>query len=430
VNRRITDHWPLTAADYGFIMDAEIIAVGSELLTPFRQDTNSLYLTDKLNSLGMEVRYKSVVGDDRERLATCMRLAIGRSELVIVTGGLGPTVDDVNREVVAEVLGRPLREVAEIRRSLEERWLRLGREMPTNNLRQTLVPEGAEWLANDRGTAPGLWIEQGGCVLVLLPGPPWELEAMFETACLPRLAARRGTRYLDARTYKVVGLPESEVDRRIAPACRQYKNPETTILSVTGTIEVHLRAHASSEAEAESLLAQLGDQIELALGDHIFSCHGESLEEVVGMYLVMKQKTVAVAESCTGGLLAERLTRVPGSSGFFLGGVVCYSNELKTSLVGVPTELIAAEGAVSKPVAQAMAEGVRRRTGASIGIGITGIAGPSGGTPEKPVGLVFIALHYDRSTEVRRFQFPGDRARVRTWASVAALEMIRRKVRQ
>jgi nicotinamide-nucleotide amidase len=410
-------------------MDAEIIAVGSELLTPFRQDTNSLYLTGKLNSLGIEVRFKSIVGDDRERLGACVRLAISRSELVILSGGLGPTEDDLNREVVAEVLDRPLREVAEIRRSIEERWARLGRPMPANNLRQTLVPEGAEWLANERGTAPGLWIEQRGCILVLLPGPPWELEAMFEAACVPRLAARSSGRRLRTRIYKVVGLPESEVDRRIAPAYQQYKNPETTILSVAGTIEVHLRAHGASEAEADKLLAELGDKIELALGDHIFSTGGESLEEVVGMYLVMKQKTVAVAESCTGGLVAERLTRVPGSSNFFLGGVVAYSNDLKTRLVGVPAELIAVEGAVSKPVAQALAEGVRRRTGASIGVSISGVAGPGGGTMEKPVGLVFIALSDDRSTEVRRFQFPGDRERVRTWASVAALEMIRRRVR-
>jgi len=410
-------------------MDAEIIAVGSELLTPFRQDTNSLYLTDKLNSLGIDVRFKTIVGDDRERLAASMRLALGRSELAILSGGLGPTEDDLNREVVAEVLGRPLLMVEELRRHMEERWKRLGRAMPPNNLRQAMVPEGAEWLENPRGTAPGLWIEQDGRLLVLLPGPPWELQAIFEASCLPRLALRSASRRLRSRVYKVVGLPESEVDHRIAPIYKTYDNPQTTILSVLGTIEVHLRAHGSSEGEAEAALAQLGDKIELALGDHIFSSRGESLEEVVGMYLVMKQKTLAVAESCTGGLVAERVTRVPGSSAFFLGGVVCYSNELKTRLVGVPAELIADHGAVSKAVAQALAEGIRRRTGAGIGLGITGIAGPGGGTPEKPVGLVFLALADDQSTEVRRFQFPGDRERIRTWASVAALEIVRRRIR-
>ncbi|HEV2378833.1 MAG TPA: competence/damage-inducible protein A [Terriglobia bacterium] len=411
-------------------MRAEIIAVGSELLTPYRQDTNSLYLTGKLNSLGITVSFKTIVGDHRNRLAEVVRLALARSELIILSGGLGPTEDDLNREVVAEVLGRRLLLVEDIRKRMRERWARLGRAMPENNLRQAMVPEGAEWLENQRGTAPGLWIEHDGSILVLLPGPPWELEPMFETSCMPRLKPRSGGRSLRSRVYKIVGLPESEVDRRIAPAYKLYENPQTTILSVLGTIEVHLQAQGSNEAEAEAALSDLGDKIELALGDHIFSSGGESLEEVVGMYLVMKRKTVALAESCTGGLVAERLTRIAGSSAFFLGGVVCYSNELKTRLVGVPPELIAALGAVSKAVAQALAEGIRRRTGATIGLAITGIAGPGGGTPEKPVGLVFIALADERSTEVRQFQFPGDRERIRTWSAVAGLEMIRRRVRE
>lgn len=411
-------------------MRAEIIAVGSELLTPYRQDTNSLYLTGKLNSLGITVSFKTIVGDHRNRLAEVVRLALARSELIILSGGLGPTEDDLNREVVAEVLGRRLLLVEDIRKRMRERWARLGRAMPENNLRQAMVPEGAEWLENQRGTAPGLWIEHDGSILVLLPGPPWELEPMFETSCMPRLKPRSGGRSLRSRVYKIVGLPESEVDRRIAPAYKLYENPQTTILSVLGTIEVHLQAQGSNEAEAEAALSDLGDKIELALGDHIFSSGGESLEEVVGMYLVMKRRTVALAESCTGGLVAERLTRIAGSSAFFLGGVVCYSNELKTRLVGVPPELIAALGAVSKAVAQALAEGIRRRTGATIGLAITGIAGPGGGTPEKPVGLVFIALADERSTEVRQFQFPGDRERIRTWSAVAGLEMIRRRVRE
>ncbi len=411
-------------------MDAEIIAVGSELLTPFRQDTNSLYLTGKLNSLGIDVRFKTIVGDDRSRLAESLRAALTRSGLVIMSGGLGPTEDDLNREVVAEVLSRPLHVVEEIKQRMQQRWARLGRPMPENNLRQAMVPEGATWLDNPRGTAPGLWMEEDSRILLLLPGPPAELEAMFEAACMPLLAPRSGGQRLRMRVYKVVGLPESEVDSRITPFYKPYKNPETTILSTLGTIEVHLRAQGSSDGEADALLAEVGDKIELALGDHIFSSRGETLEEVVGMYLVMRQRTVAVAESCTGGLLSERLTRVPGSSGFFLGGVVCYSNELKTRLVGVPAELIASDGAVSKPVAQALAEGIRRRTGSSIGVGITGIAGPGGGTPEKPVGLVFVAVADDHSTEVRQFRFPGERERVRIWTSVAALEMIRRRVRE
>jgi nicotinamide-nucleotide amidase len=410
-------------------MDAEIIAVGSELLTPDRLDTNSLYLTDKLNELGIEVRFKSIVGDDAERLADAFRIAFRRSQLIILTGGLGPTEDDLNRPVVAEVLGRPLREIPEIRRHIEERFARLGRKMAENNLRQALVPQGAEWLPNERGTAPGIWMEQEGVTVLLLPGPPEELKAMFERECQPRLERIAPKERIRTRVFKVVGLPESEVDARIAPIYKPYKNPVTTLLATPGAIEIHLRSRASSADEADALLAELGDKIELTLGDHIFSTRGESLEEVVGMFLVLRQKTVAVAESCTGGLLSERLTRTPGSSAYFVGGAVCYSNELKTKLAGVPKALIDKNGAASKPVAQALAEGIRKRSGASVGVGTTGIAGPGGGTPEKPVGLVYIALAQESGTEVREFRFPGDRARIRQWASQAALEMIRRALR-
>jgi nicotinamide-nucleotide amidase len=411
-------------------MDAEIIAVGSELLTPERLDTNSLYLTGKLNNLGIEVRYKTVVGDNRQHLSAVLRHAMGRSGLVILTGGLGPTEDDVNRDAVAETLGRPLRENPEVRQRIEARFARLGRPMAQNNLRQALLPEGAAWLENKAGTAPGIWLEQDGTILVLLPGPPHELQAMFEAACMPRLERLRGAQVIRTRVYKVVGLPESEVDHRIAPTYTQYTNPATTILATLGAIEVHLRARASSAEEGDKLLNELGDKIELALGDHVFSTHGETLEEVVGMYLMMKRMTLAVAESCTGGMLSERLTNTPGSSNYFLGGVVCYSNALKTQLAGVPPQMIEEHGAVSKLVALALAEGIRRRTEASIGIGITGVAGPGGGTTEKPVGMVFVGLADGRGTQVREFRFPGGRERVRLWSTQAALEMIRRRVRE
>jgi nicotinamide-nucleotide amidase len=410
-------------------MDAEIIAVGSELLTPLYLDTNSLFLTERLNSLGIEVRFKTVVGDRADDLARVLKQALSRSPLVILTGGLGPTEDDLTRRVVSEVLGRGLREVPEIRRQIQERLARLGRPMAETNLRQAMIPEGAAWLENKHGTAPGIWIEHDRNLLVLLPGPPGELEAMFDAACVPRLAQAPPGQRIKTRVYKVVGLPESEVDKRAAAVYKAYENPTTTILAKPGAIEIHLRARATSDEEADALLAELGDQIELALGEYVFSTHGEPLEEVVGMYLVMRQKTLAVAESCSGGLLAERLTRYSGSSNFFLGGAICYSNVLKTKLAGVPTNLIEKHGAVSQPVAQAMAEGIRARTGASIGVGITGIAGPTGGSREKPVGLVFIALADERGTQVREFRFPGNRERVRLWATQMALEMIRRRVR-
>jgi nicotinamide-nucleotide amidase len=410
-------------------MDAEIIAVGSELLTPLYQDTNSLFLTERLNSLGIEVRFKTVVGDRADDLATALGEALSRSPLIILTGGLGPTEDDLTRGVVSGVLRRPLREVPEIRRQIEERLARFGRPMAENNLRQAMVPQGAVWLENNNGTAPGIWIEHDHNIVVLLPGPPGELEAMFDAACVPRLAQASTEQRIKTRVYKVVGLPESEVDKRAAAIYQAYENPTTTILAKPGAIEIHLRARATTDQEAEAKLAELGDQIELALGEFIFSTRGESLEEVVGMYLVMRQKTVAVAESCSGGLLAERLTRNSGSSTFFLGGAICYSNALKTSLAGVPTSLIEEHGAVSQPVAQAMAEGIRARTGASLGVGITGIAGPTGGSREKPVGLVFIGLADERGTQVREFRFPGNRERVRLWATQMALEMIRRRIR-
>ena len=427
-NSRI--QWPAFNLSLDLSMDAEIIAVGSEMLTPHGTDTNSLYLTGKLNSLGIEVRFKTVVGDDPARLADAFQSALRRSGLVILTGGLGPTEDDITRNVVAEVLDRPLRENVEVRSRIEKRLQRLGRNMPPNNLRQALVPEGADWLENTNGTAPGIWVENQGVIIILLPGPPWELEAIFESSCLPRLARVAGQERIRTRVYKIVGLPESEVDRRIAPIYTAYRNPTTTILAKLGLIEVHLRARSATEQDAEALLSEVGDKIEVTLGDHVFSTHGESLEEVVGMYLVMKQQTLAVAESCTGGLLSERITRIPGSSNFFLGGVVCYSNRLKSQLAGVPAAFIEQYGAVSKPVAQALSEGIRKRTEAAIGVGITGIAGPGGGTTEKPVGLVFVGLTDTRGTSVREFRFPGNRERIRYWASQMALEMIRRRVRE
>lgn len=411
-------------------MDAEIIAVGSELLTPHRLDTNSLYLTGKLNSLGIEVRFKTVVGDDTERLGSVFRTALDRSKLIILMGGLGPTEDDINRQVVANVLGLTLREVPEIIEGIAARYARTGRKMPANNARQALVPEGAEWLPNKKGTAPGIWIEHESKIIVMLPGPPGELEAMFDEQCMPRIRSRVPGSQIRTRVIKVVGLPESEVDERIASIYKPYQNPSTTILSAGGAIEVHLSAHAPTQDEADALLIEITDKIEPALGDYIFSASGETLEEVVGMYLVMRQKTVATAESCTGGLLGERITRVAGSSGYYLGGTVCYSNELKTKFAGVSPRLLETYGAVSKPVAQALAEGIRRKTNASIGVGITGVAGPGGGTEEKPVGMVFIAVADDRGTEVREFRFPGDRERVRLLSSQFALEMLRRRIRK
>ena len=410
-------------------MKAEIIAVGSELLTPFRQDTNSLYLTGELERLGIPVVQKTVVGDDRERLKAAFGDALQRAELVIGIGGLGPTEDDRTREAVAELLGRPLQRQEEIAARMEERFRARGRKMSPVNLRQAMVPEGAEWLANDHGTAPGLWLETDDKrIVLLLPGPPPELKPMFEEHCLPRLRARAPKHAFAHKVLKTVGLAESELEERVAPIYRQYTNPETTILAAPGQVEIHLRATGSDTAEALRRAEELAERLEQALGDYVFTRGPETLEQVVGLYLMMRGATLAVAESCTGGLVAERLTNVPGSSHYFVGGVVCYSEKLKAKLVGVSPALMRRRGEVSAEVAEALAKGVRRRAGAVLGLGVTGIAGPTGGTPDKPVGTVHLALADAHRVKTEKHRFLGDRERVRWQASQAALELVRRKL--
>ncbi len=407
-------------------MKAEIIAVGSELLTPFRVDTNSLFLTAQLNRLGIEVLRKHVVGDDAANLRDTFRAALERAGLVISIGGLGPTEDDLTREVVAELLGRRLVRDDALLRGIEERFRRLGRVMPAVNEKQAMVPEGAVVLPNKRGTAPGLWLEANARVVVLLPGPPQELEPMFQTQVAPRLeTAARGV-HLYSRELRVAGMPESDVEQRIAPIYKSYSDAQTTILAAPGEIQLHLRVWSADAAGAERMLEEMVERITLALGENIFTTQGESLEEVVARELVTHGATIAVAESATGGLLAERLTRIPGSSSYFLGGVVCYSNDLKSAWVDVPKELIESKGAVSAEVTRALAEGIRRRSGATLGLAITGIAGPSGATPEKPVGTVHLALADSSAVMERAVRFPGDRERIRLQASQSALDMVRR----
>jgi nicotinamide-nucleotide amidase len=407
-------------------MNAEIIAVGSELLTPYRLDTNSLWLTGELNRLGVRVILKSVVGDSHAELHSTFRSALDRADLIVSSGGLGPTDDDRTRETVAELLGRKLRRDEEILRGIQERFRRFARTMPEINVRQAMVPEGATVLQNPRGTAPGLWLEANGHILVLLPGVPSELKSMFESEVAPRLAKMGHDERLFARDLRVTGLGESDVETRVRPLYQLYPDTETTILaSPTGT-QLHPRTWSRDPAKAEKLLDEITQRMGLALGEHLYSSSGEALEEVVARVLTENHATVAVAESCTGGMLAERLTNVPGSSSYFLGGVICYSNELKTSLVGVPAAMIEAKGAVSSEVALSLADGIRKRTGATIGVGVTGIAGPGGGTPEKPVGLVHIGLADEHGPRERAYRFPGDRERIRQYAAQAALDAVRR----
>jgi nicotinamide-nucleotide amidase len=413
-------------------VDAEIIAIGSELLTPFRQDTNSLYLTDKLNQLGVEVAFKSVVGDRLEHLTNVVQIALARAEIVILMGGLGPTEDDRTREAVSAALQIPLRRDAAIVEQLRERFARRKFAFTDNNLKQADVIEGATVLPNRNGTAPGQWIlgsyDGGQKIIILLPGPPHELKPMFDEQCFDRLRARLPAAFIATRVLKVAMIGESHLDARIAPIYTAYPTVQTTILAQAGEIEIQLRAQADSLEAARQRLDELSEKLEDELDESVFSRQGESLEQIVGYYLQMRGATAAVAESCTGGLIAERITSISGSSRYFAGGAVVYSNQMKTKLADVPKKLIQEYGAVSAEVAKALAEGIRKRTGATWGIGVTGIAGPTGATENKPVGLVYHAVSNGEATDVGERTFPGDRDRIRRWASQQALDMLRRKL--
>jgi nicotinamide-nucleotide amidase len=411
-------------------VDAEIIAVGSELLTPHRQDTNSLYLTEKLNELGVEVRFKSIVGDSREDLSAATKLAMRRSDIFIFIGGLGPTEDDLTRDAVAEALGLALNRDPEILARLEERFAKRGYKMSANNAKQADILSGATVLPNPVGSAPAQWIsgkyDGKERILILLPGPPHELKTIFEGECISRLRAKVPPLHIATRVLKVAMMPESQVDARVVPIYKTYSDVQTTILAGAGEIQLHLHCRKESQAAAEARVEELAEKIENELGDAIFSRKNESLEQIVSYLLQMRGLTLAVAESCTGGMLAQRITSLSGSSRYFLGGAIVYANELKTQFANVPKTLIQKHGAVSREVAQAMAEGIRKRCLSSYGIGITGVAGPTGGTEQKPVGLVYVALAGDEGTQVVERNFPGDRKRIRWFATQQALEMIRR----
>jgi nicotinamide-nucleotide amidase len=410
-------------------MKACIIAVGSEMLTPFRVDTNSLIVTERLNAIGYDVRLKVVVGDDRRELAEVFERALSWSDVVVVIGGLGPTDDDITRGAIAQVLQAPLEVHEDVVERIRERFARRGMEMPEINRRQAMAPRGAILLDNPNGTAPGLWIERGPAAIVLLPGPPREMTPMFDAVIRDRLAARGGGAGLFRRVLKVTGRAESDVDTHAQPIYGRWTTARvpitTTILAVLGQIELHLTAHAATRVEADAALDAAVEELKAVLGPAVYSADGRNLEVLVGDLLREKHLTVAVAESCTGGLLTSRLTDVPGSSAYVDRGFVCYSNRSKVELLDVPEAILKDHGAVSDPAARAMAEGARARAGTNIGIGITGIAGPDGGTPAKPVGTVSIAVIADGETRVRTFQFVGGREQVKFQATQAALNMLR-----
>lgn len=413
-------------------MNCEIIAVGSELLTPYRQDTNSLYLTEKLNELGIAVTFKAIAGDHRQRLASAIRSALSRSDVIITTGGLGPTEDDITRQGAASALGVHLRRNPDIVGALYARFAGRRSQMAENNSRQADVLEGSTILENEAGTAPGQWVDTvfGGYrkVVILLPGPPGEMKLMFEHSCIERLRAIAPQHSIAHRTIKAAMIPESEADARIAPIYTRYREVETTILANRGDIEIRLSATKPTLAAAQQIVDELAEKIEEELDEFVYSSQGESLEQIVLDYLGMRGETLAVAESCTGGLVAKRLTDISGSSRSFVGGAVVYSNALKTAFAGVPKSTLDEYGAVSRQTAIALAEGIRRLASTTFGIGITGIAGPQGGSEEKPVGLVFHAVSDGKHTDVVEKRFGGSREAIRAYASQQALDMIRRRL--
>ncbi|MBB5343097.1 competence/damage-inducible protein A [Tunturibacter empetritectus] len=422
-------------------MIAEIIAVGSEMLTPHRQDTNSLYLTDGLNDLGVQVAFKTIVGDNLSHLTSAASIAITRADIVLFSGGLGPTEDDLTREAVAAALNLTLRSDPAILTQLHKRFAARQMVMPPNNAKQSDVLDGATILDNLTGSAPGQFLDitvldaSGQPVrkiVILLPGPPRELKPLFDTEVKPRLAAALPPRHLAKRLLRMALIPESHVDARTAPIYQQYLDVQTTILAGSGEIQLHFLCAKPTLAEAQRRVDELAEKIEAEMEDSIFSSHGESLEEVVLLNLGLRDLTLATAESCTGGLLAQRLTAIAGSSRYFLGGAVVYSDALKTIFADVPAQLVATKGPVSPEVARALAEGIRSRTGASLGISITCIAGPGPGAPgpdaDKPIGLVYIALASTQNTQVKELNLRGDREMIRWWASQHALELIRHHI--
>ncbi len=414
-------------------MLAEIIAVGSELLTPNRQDTNSLYLTAGLNDLGVAVVFKTIVGDQREHLTSAIEVALNRADIVLLSGGLGPTEDDLTRECAAQALHLPLYRDPDLMAELERRFAARNLPMTENNHRQADHIQGSTILPNGNGSAPGQWLDvtfNGRRRLItLLPGPPAELQPLFDSECKPRLAAALPPTHLARRQLRMTLIPESQVDARCAPIYKTFSDVETTILAGNAEIQLHFSCVKPSLAEAEARVEAVADAIAREMGDDVFSSGGESLEEVVLLMLGVRHHTLAVAESCTGGLIGKRLTSIPNSSRVFLGGAIAYSNRSKTALADVPAYLIDEHGAVSDAVARALAEGIRRRIGSSLALSVSGIAGPSaplGRDAQKPIGLIYIALTDGKDTQVKEFHIRGNRERIRLWATQHALEMLRR----
>ncbi|HET7710800.1 MAG TPA: competence/damage-inducible protein A [Thermoanaerobaculia bacterium] len=406
-------------------MRAAIIAVGTEMLGPTRLDTNSLKITEALERYGVGTARKSVVGDDAGEIAAELKLALSQCDLVIVTGGLGPTDDDVTREALARAFGLQTEVDATIVEKIAARFAARGLAMPEVNRRQALVFREQETLRNERGTAPGFHLSVSGRHVFVFPGVPQELEWMVETYLLPWLASKCGVACRQRRVLRVSGLSESALEEKLKPYYARHPGEPLTILASPSAIEVHLVADGSEES-ARNVIQEREQEIVRLLGDRIFGYDSDTLESVVGRLLTDRQESVSVAESCTGGLLSSRITDVSGSSRYFLGGAICYTADAKMFLAGVDPALIQEHGEVSEAVAIDMAKGIRRRFHTTWGIGVTGIAGPTGGTPEKPVGTVHIAVANVSGHQHRKLLWSGTRQQVKWFSTQAALDLLRR----
>ena len=411
-------------------MTAAIVTVGTELLRGRIVNTNSAWISQRLTQVGIDVLEQATVGDDLPDIVAALRRVGARVKVVVVTGGLGPTQDDLAREALSELTGQPLEVDPAAVEHLKAFFARRGFTFTGNNVKQASRPQGAQLIENTCGTAPGIYLEHDGVAFAAVPGPPAEMREMMERSLLPRLAEAAGheATHRPIRRLRLCDIGESTVAERLRDLMEPAANPTVAPYASPGEVVLELTARASTEAEADTMLEATEATIRERLGEHVYAADEDNMEAALGQALREAGKTIATAESCTGGLIASRITDVPGASDYFREGVVSYSNEAKKALLGVPEELLVAHGAVSEPVARAMAEGVRERSGADYGVSVTGVAGPAGGTAEKSVGLVFVAVSDGASTLVQRNVWPGTRSQFKARVSQNALNMARKRV--
>lgn len=408
-------------------MNAEILAVGTELLMGQISNTNAQYISRRLPDAGINVYYHSVVGDNPKRLKECLKLALSRSDTVIMTGGLGPTQDDLTKQTVAEVLNRKMVLHEESLNRIKDFFRSLNRPMVDSNMRQAWFPENSIIMTNGRGTAPGCIIEEEGKVVVMLPGPPSEMIPMFEESVMKYFREKSPYKIV-SKFVRIFGVGESMVESKLMDMINNQTNPTIAPYAKEGEVTLRVTAKCKMDESAEEIIEPVVSEIKERLGTAVYSTDDKNLEEVVGELLIRSDLKITVAESCTGGLISSRLTNIPGISGVFNRGIICYSNESKIENLGVKPETIRDFGAVSKETAIEMAEGIRKLSGTDIGLSVTGIAGPTGGTAQKPVGLVYIALSSVDGTECREFKLWGERKRIRNVAALHAFDMVRQYI--